>query len=179
MVNCWLMLEEPEHPREECHRQPKVFVSLDKLASIGVLYFKIPLSDKENGLSKISAERKYAHRDEVVVGRDKLPNYDEKLKAFFEEHLHKDEEVRYVLEGDGYFDVRDEENCWIRIHVEQGDLIVIPAGIYHRFTLTTTDFIHVIRLFKEEPSWTPFNRGEEADNLQERLDYLASATIKA
>ena len=67
------------------------------------------MGEKEHGLEKFSKERGYAHRDEVTINKDKLPNYKEKLKIFFEEHLHKDEEVRYVLEGDGYFDVRDHQ----------------------------------------------------------------------
>lgn len=50
------------------------------------------------------------------------------------EHIHRDEEIRFFLEGSGFFDVRDSSDEWLRIHAFAGDLIVLPAGIYHRYS---------------------------------------------
>uniref|UniRef100_A0AC34QBX6 Acireductone dioxygenase n=1 Tax=Panagrolaimus sp. JU765 TaxID=591449 RepID=A0AC34QBX6_9BILA len=171
MVKLWLMSETFDDPRSECHRKPPEILSLDSLEQIGVLYYHY---DTKNGLDSVAKERNYDYQDEVVINRGKLPNYDEKIKMFFEEHLHTDEEIRYVVDGSGYFDVRDKNDNWIRILVETGDLIILPAGIYHRFTPDHSDYIHVIRMFRGNPKWEAHNRSQKTENMEERLEYTKS-----
>ena len=87
----------------------------------------------DGAYDKVREDRGYNYED--VVEPSKAPNYEELIKNFFQEHIHTDEEVRYVEAGSGYFDVRDNEDKWVRIESLPGDLIILPAGIYHRFTL--------------------------------------------
>jgi len=87
--------------------------------------------------------------------------------------LHEDEEIRFILDGSGYFDVRDTSEEWIRIFMEKGDLIVLPAGIYHRFSVDEKEYTKAMRLFRDEPKWTPLNRGTpQTDHIPSRLHYL-------
>lgn len=114
--------------------------------------------EEDAALTQIRKDRGYTFTDTITISPEKLPNYEAKLKIFFEEHLHTDEEIRYILEGSGFFDVRDKEDRWIRIAMDGGDMIVLPAGMYHRFTLDESNYLKAMRLFVGEPVWTPYNR---------------------
>jgi 1,2-dihydroxy-3-keto-5-methylthiopentene dioxygenase len=102
-----------------------------------VLYYRFP---DLSGVDRLAAERGYKNRDEITVSPEKMGAvYEEKVKSFFHEHLHEDEEIRYIRDGRGYFDVRNEGDRWVRIFLEKDDLIILPAGIYHRFTTDETN----------------------------------------
>lgn len=179
MVSAWFMNDNnDEDQRSARHRSPPEFIDLKTLSKLtGVLHWKIDANNYQDDpvLAQVKKDRGYNFQDEITCSRQHLENYDAKLKAFFTEHLHSDEEIRCVVDGSGFFDVRDSHDQWIRILVEKGDLIILPAGIYHRFTLDTKDYIHVLRLFVGEPVWTPINR--PADDHPARSQYLQSLTV--
>lgn len=37
----------------------------------------------------------------IEISPDRLPGYADKIKSFYEEHIHTDEEIRYILDGRG------------------------------------------------------------------------------
>jgi cupin superfamily acireductone dioxygenase involved in methionine salvage len=109
---------------------------------------------------------------------DKLPGYEQKILSFFEEHIHRDEEIRYCVEGSGYFDVRDAEDRWIRVELQGGDMIILPAGIMHRFTNDESNYIKAMRLFQGEPIWTPYNRSDIAEDDETVVSYKDTFVTK-
>jgi 1,2-dihydroxy-3-keto-5-methylthiopentene dioxygenase len=79
----------------------------------------------------------------LTVSPDTLNNFEALTKKFFTEHLHEEEEIRFILDGIGYEDVKDFDGQWIRIEIKKGDLIVLPPGMYHRFTLDENNYLKV------------------------------------
>ncbi len=76
--------------------------------------------------------------------------------------------------------MRDVDDRWIRISMEAGDMIVLPAGMYHRFTLDEANYLKAMRLFVGDPVWTPHNReAEGVDEMAERLAYSAAVAASA
>ena len=170
-ITAWYMDDSAEDQREP-HKKEGGDVPLEVIAELGVLYWSGLKGEDDPELDKIKKERGYTYTDTVNVCPDKLPGYEQKIKSFFEEHIHKDEEIRYCMDGSGYFDIRDQNDEWIRIHLEVGDMIVLPEGSYHRFTCDSSNYIKALRLFVGEPVWTPYNRDAIDEDEESRKKYV-------
>eukprot|EP00586_Coscinodiscus_wailesii_P022276 CAMPEP_0172505484 /NCGR_PEP_ID=MMETSP1066-20121228/186844_1 /TAXON_ID=671091 /ORGANISM="Coscinodiscus wailesii, Strain CCMP2513" /LENGTH=237 /DNA_ID=CAMNT_0013282101 /DNA_START=94 /DNA_END=807 /DNA_ORIENTATION=+ len=170
----WIMPDgECEDQKELNRKDPNEPVDASAMRELGVCYWKMdanaydypklavpwdPKDAVDERLVRLRDDRGYSYADIITVHPDTLPEYEKKVKSFFEEHIHDAEEIRYVLGGSGFFDIRDKKDRWVRIHVRKGDLITLPEGSYHRFTVDKDDIIHAMRLFIGQPVWTPFNR---------------------
>ena len=108
-------------------------------------------------MARIKRDRGYREEDEVALSKE-TANLDEICAKFDKEHFHTLDEVRFVIEGGGIFDVRDPRDRWVRIHVDTGDLIIIPARMYPRFYLTPAKKIRCVRLFLNNEGWAPLYR---------------------
>jgi 1,2-dihydroxy-3-keto-5-methylthiopentene dioxygenase len=163
-------------------------VSVAALRALGVLSWHLPpdAPGTPARLAAIRAARGYTYADAIALrGAEAAPDaYAAKLKIFFAEHMHSDEEIRYITAGGGYFDVRagvapPADARWVRVATRAGDMIVLPAGIYHRFTPDAGDDVAATRLFVGEPVWTPIARGPEADAHPARAGYVAAVAAAA
>lgn len=142
-------LEEPAQP-----------VAPEELTSRGVRSWSVPADQAERAamIDRIKREHGYVDEDFVELG-PATPGLDAICAKFDREHFHTEDEVRFVVAGEGIFDVRDEgDTRWIRIEVSAGDMIVIPARKYHRFHLTAQKQIRCMRLFVNHEGWAPLYR---------------------
>ncbi|CCL98377.1 uncharacterized protein FIBRA_00372 [Fibroporia radiculosa] len=159
-------------------------VSDETLDKLGILRWHIPSDAEgqwEEQVNVIANERSYRNRDICLVTKEGMGDaYEANLKKFYHEHMHEDEEIRYIIEGGGYFDVREHTtDSWVRLHLSAGDMIVLPAGIYHRFGLDMGNKSRTLRLFKDEPKWIAYNRGVETESNPYRLEYVKSLEVSA
>ncbi|XP_074657090.1 acireductone dioxygenase-like [Tubulanus polymorphus] len=169
-MRAWYMDSTDVDPREPHMTNPPEFVELERLKELGLLYCKLDGDNFEPELNEIRADRGYSYEDEFETSPEKDPNYEEKLKSFFIEHLHSAEEIRYIVDGSGYSDVRDRDDRWIRMEITRGDMLILPPGIYHRFTLDLKNYIKARRFFIGVPVWTCVYR--PADDHPSRKQYL-------
>ncbi|KAL1506434.1 hypothetical protein ABEB36_005805 [Hypothenemus hampei] len=159
MVRAWILTDEKR-------LTPKYITLEEVYKNSGVEYYQIDVkNDYENDqlLKNLIDERDNHH-----IG--KVENLDDNdLLEHVTEHFHEHDEFRLVLEGCGYFDIRDKYDIWVRIELFPGDLIVIPGGCYHRFTVDDKDSYKGLRFLKDY-GYQAYKRPN--DELGARKDYM-------
>ncbi|CBE70000.1 MAG: cupin domain-containing protein [Candidatus Methylomirabilis oxygeniifera] len=110
------------------------------------------LATFEGDLQKLKAEGGYVSAD-IVVLWDKTPDLETLLDKFNREHHHSEDEVRFVVDGHGIFTIRGRSGQYFDMMVGPGDLITVPAGTRHWFTLAEDRRIKCIRLFQDPAGW--------------------------
>lgn len=100
----------------------------------------------------------YQTQDLIVLEPD-LPGLaalEEKFRAC---HTHDDDEIRYIVEGEGLFGFVLPNQDQVELKVEAGDYINVPRGAEHWFRLTPSRRIKAIRYFTSREGWVPIYTG--------------------
>jgi len=91
---------------------------------------------------------------DVIDVQPSTPNLDAMLARFDKEHTHDEDEVRFILAGRGIFFLSLDRRV-VSVEVGPGDMLRVPRGTTHWFTLCEDRRIHAIRWFQATSGWTP------------------------
>ncbi|KJH50560.1 ARD/ARD' family protein [Dictyocaulus viviparus] len=138
------------------HIFPPKKITVDQLFQLtGVVDMNDTTAMKKR-LSRVKSEREVNSSDLLTIN-DSIPDFDEKvivmgkLEEYYEPTTKNLDVVALVMDGNCYYDIEPEEDEWIRIHLERGDLIVIPKGVSHRFTVTPQNYVQIQRFLPKKP----------------------------
>lgn len=102
-------------------------------------------------VARLQAENGYQSIDVIRM----QPDHPEKAalrQKFLSEHRHAEDEVRFFVEGEGLFTLREEDKVYA-VLCEEGDLISVPAGMRHWFDMGPSPKFTAIRLFTNPDGW--------------------------
>jgi len=105
-------------------------------------------------IQDISERRGYQASD-VISLAEHTPNLDELLKNFERKHHHTDDEVRFIVSGHGVFIIKGQNGPFFEVHLNPGDLISVPEGVLHYFTLSDDRKVVAVRIFVTQEGWVP------------------------
>jgi 1,2-dihydroxy-3-keto-5-methylthiopentene dioxygenase len=105
---------------------------------------------------------------DVIDVNPETPNLDAMLAKFDKEHTHSEDEVRFILAGRGIFFFA-LENGVASVEVGPGDMLRVPRGTRHWFTLCEDRRIRAIRWFQDTSGWTPNYTGSGIDTHYQPL----------
>jgi 1,2-dihydroxy-3-keto-5-methylthiopentene dioxygenase len=167
------LIEGHEHVARFLDKQGVLYEHWDTGKLPAHLKEKFVLSDEEKAdilaafkddIEDLAARRGYKAWD-VVALSDATPNLDELLKKFEQVHIHTEDEVRAIVAGHGIFIIKgDAQTGYFEVQLEAGDVISVPEGNPHFFTLMEDRQVVAVRLFIDPSGWVahPYEEKEEA-----------------
>ena len=94
---------------------------------------------------------------DVIVVHPETPGLPEIRAKFLREHTHSEDEIRFFVEGQGYFWFNFGEGAPVMcVKCEAGDLLSVPAGVKHWFDLGPVAHVKAIRIFIDPAGWVPY-----------------------
>lgn len=105
---------------------------------------------------------------DVIDVSPTTPNLDLMLAKFDKEHTHSEDEVRFILAGRGIFFLNIQGKV-ASVEVGPGDMLRVPRGTTHWFTLCEDRRIRAIRWFQDTTGWTPQYTGSGVDQNYQPL----------
>lgn len=124
---------------------------------------KMPLKDSdsqetilkayEHELGPYMKKNNYINADVINVHKG-TPNIEAIRAKFLSEHTHAEDEVRFFVDGEGYFFFHLQKSSEVlKLLCEKGDFISVPAGYTHWFDLAPKYFVKAIRVFQTPEGW--------------------------
>jgi 1,2-dihydroxy-3-keto-5-methylthiopentene dioxygenase len=109
---------------------------------------------------KLQQTAGYQSRDLIVLHPD-VPNLETMLSKFDRIHTHDDDEVRYIVDGEGIFGFVRPDGSQVKLTVQPEEYINVPANTEHWFELTPNRRIKAVRYFSGTEGWVPVYTGTE------------------
>jgi 1,2-dihydroxy-3-keto-5-methylthiopentene dioxygenase len=131
--------------------------------AVQALLDKVSLENEEKeavllGLDRyfeqLKASHGYVSRDLIVLHGD-VPNLDALLSKFDSVHTHADDEVRYIVDGEGVFGFVRPDGSQVELTMQPQEFINVPAGTEHWFYLTASRRVKAVRYFIGTDGWVP------------------------
>jgi 1,2-dihydroxy-3-keto-5-methylthiopentene dioxygenase len=96
----------------------------------------------------------YQCRDLIVL-HPHIPNLDALLAKFENCHTHADDEVRYIIDGEGVFGFVRPDGSQVELTIQPEEYINVPAGTEHWFHLSDRKRVKAVRYFITTEGWIP------------------------
>ncbi|AOY88144.1 cupin [Marinobacter salinus] len=124
-------------------------------------------------VAELKAECGFQTADVVSLNPDN-PQKEAFRQKFLDEHIHREDEVRFFVRGQGLFYLHFGDQVFA-ILCQKNDLISVPDGTRHWFDMGPEPEFTCIRLFSNPDGWVADFTGEDIAGRLPRYEALAGA----